>query len=118
MSLRSRSARERRADRALMFDFLRGDPEAFEQLYRRFAPEIFGIGLRAFEDPDRAAELLTGTFVKLRRRGSSYLSGSVPLDAWAVAQALGVALLMSRVRDPDREGSLDLSAIDADLVPA
>ncbi len=118
MVRKSGSARQPRADRALMSDFLRGDPQAFERLYRRFAPEIFGIGLRAFEDPDRAAELVTGTFVKLRRRGSSYLAGSVPLDAWAVAQALGVALLMSRVRDPDRDGSLDLIAIDPELVLA
>ena len=101
-----------------MRDFLGGDPSAFEDLYQRFAPAIFGLGVRAFEDEGRAGELVKGTFLKLRRRGPSYLSGPIPLEPWIIAQALGVALVMSGSGDRGGIGALVPGVIGLDPVPA
>jgi RNA polymerase sigma-70 factor (ECF subfamily) len=84
------------ADRRLMSAFARGEAGAAEVLYERFAPLIFGIGLRTFHDRDLAAELVEKTFVRLLRRAPRFTSGSAPLDTWVLYQAVGVTLQMSQ----------------------
>ena len=97
--MRSIPMRDRDIDARLMSRFRRGETGAAETLFLRFAPQVFGIGLRTLHDPDLAAELVQETFIRLWRRGTRYLSASVPLDDWVLAQTLGVALQMSRHRD-------------------
>ncbi len=97
-------AQERGTDLRLMTEFSDGSSVAADEMYRRYAPSVFGMGLRTLHDRDLAADLVQDTFVRLWRRGTNYLAGSVSLDEWVRAQALGVALQMSRHRTADRRG--------------
>jgi RNA polymerase sigma-70 factor (ECF subfamily) len=78
----------------LMSDFGHGEVRAAEELFLRFAPRIFGFGLRTFEDADVASDLVEDTFVRLWRRAGRFSSRSVPLDTWVDAHAVGEALRM------------------------
>ncbi len=70
----------------LMLAYVAGDAAAFDQLYRRMAPQLFSYLVRLTRDRPRAEDLLQVTFTKLHRARSSYLSGS-PLLPWVLAIA-------------------------------
>jgi len=81
-------------DDMLMSAFGHGEVRAAEELFIRFAPAIFGLGLRTFEDPDVASDLVEDTFVRLWRRAGRFSSRSVSLESWIDAHAIGEALRM------------------------
>ncbi len=87
--------REQSTDDRLIFEFGQGDVAAAEELFDRFSPKVYGVGVRMLHDADLAATFVEETFVKLRRRASHYPSSCLPLDAWVLAQALGMVLRMS-----------------------
>jgi RNA polymerase sigma-70 factor (ECF subfamily) len=92
-----------------MSEFRQGRTAAAEELFVRFGPKLFGIGLRYFHDADLASALVEGTFVKMWHRASRYASTSLSLEGWVVSQALGVALQMSRSHAAplDHEGPME-----------
>ena len=86
---------EHRTDRVLMSDFAHRDRAAADELLRRFAPAVYGMGMTVLGDPDVAADLLEATFVRLWRTAPRYLREPVALDVWVLCQALSEALQMS-----------------------
>jgi RNA polymerase sigma-70 factor (ECF subfamily) len=71
---------------ALMEAYVAGSASAFDELYARIAPKLFGHLLRLTRDRQRAEDLLQVTFVKIHRARSSYLEGA-PVLPWASAIA-------------------------------
>ena len=70
----------------LMAAYVGGDANAFDELYRRMSPKIFGYLLRLTRNKERAEDLLQTTFSKIHRARSSYLDGA-PFLPWALAIA-------------------------------
>src|SRR2546422_7990109 len=83
----------------LMRDFLRKDPRAAQQMYERFAPRVFGLGLVMLGNPSQAEDLVQDTFVKVWRSASTYDSARGSLDTWVllIARSLAVDLIRRRV---------------------
>lgn len=70
----------------LMDLYVSGSSAAFDELYRKVAPKLFGYLLRLTRDRERAEDLLQITFSKVHRARSSYLSGA-PFTPWVFAIA-------------------------------
>ncbi len=70
----------------LMEAYIDGHAEAFESLYRRVSPTLFGYLLRLTRRRDRAEDLLQVTFAKVHRARGSYLRGA-PVLPWLLAIA-------------------------------
>jgi DNA-directed RNA polymerase specialized sigma24 family protein len=104
-----------KTDYLLMSGFSRGRVRAAEAMFLRFAPLVFGIGMQAFNDADRASELVEETFVRLWRRSHLFTISSPPLEAWVLIHALGVVLRMSRfpVAIPDAADTEPAGAVYA-----
>ncbi len=90
---------ENAADHDLVRDFSRRDPRAAEDLYRRFAPRIFGLGLVMLGSPTQAEDLVQDTFVKVWRKADSYEPGRGSLDTWVllIARSLAIDTIRRRV---------------------
>ena len=90
-----------RADADLIEAFLRKDPGAAEELYRRFAPRIFGLGVVLLGNTAQAEDLVQDTFVKVWRKADSYQANRGSLDTWIllIARSLAIDLLRRRVLD-------------------
>ncbi len=69
-----------------MLAYVDGNIAAFDALYRRVAPQLFGLLLRLTRDRARAEDLLQTTFTKIHRARGSYLVGARFLP-WAMAIA-------------------------------
>jgi RNA polymerase sigma-70 factor (ECF subfamily) len=83
----------------LMRAFVRKDQWAAEEMYDRFAPRIFGLGLVMLGNPTHAEDLVQDTFVKVWRNASSYDSARGSLDTWVllIARSLAIDLIRRRV---------------------
>ena len=55
-----------------MRDFLRKEPRAAQEMYERFAPRVFGLGLVMLGNPSQAEDLVQDTFVKVWRSARAY----------------------------------------------
>ncbi len=86
------SAEGRRADFDLMRDFQRQDPRAAQELYRRFAPRIFGLGMVMLGNAGQSEDLVQDTFVKLWRKASGYEPARGSLDTWILLMARSLAI--------------------------
>jgi RNA polymerase sigma factor (sigma-70 family) len=71
---------------ALMVRYVEGDGSAFEDLYRKLSPKLFGYLLRMTGQRDQAEDLVQITFSKIHRARDSYLKGA-PLLPWVLAIA-------------------------------
>jgi len=60
----------------LMDAYVDGSAEAFDELYRRVSPTLFGYLLRLTRHRERAEDLLQVTFAKVHRARGSYLQGA------------------------------------------
>jgi RNA polymerase sigma factor (sigma-70 family) len=69
-----------------MVKYVGGDASAFDELYRRVAPQLYGYLLRLTRDRARAEDLLQVTFGKVHRARESYIEGA-PLLPWMLAIA-------------------------------
>jgi RNA polymerase sigma-70 factor, ECF subfamily len=70
----------------LMDAYVAGSGEAFDLLYQRAAPKLFGYLLRLTRNRAQAEDLLQVTFSKIHRARASYLQGA-PFLPWASAIA-------------------------------
>jgi RNA polymerase sigma-70 factor, ECF subfamily len=79
--------------------FARRDPGAASELYARFAPRIFGLGMVMLGNPSQAEDLVQDTFVKVWRAATAYDPGRGSVDTWVllIARNLAVDLLRRRV---------------------
>jgi RNA polymerase sigma-70 factor (ECF subfamily) len=93
---------ERGRDRAspeLMRAFARKDPGAAEDLYTRFAPRIYGLGVVMLGNAAQAEDLVQDTFVKVWRSAPAYDPARGTVDTWVllIARSLAIDLLRRRV---------------------
>src|SRR5262245_13326173 len=90
---------EQRPGPDLMRDFLRRDPIAAQEMYDRFAPRVYGLGLVMLGNPAQAEDLVQDTFVKVWRSASKYDSSRGSLDTWVllIARSLAIDLIRRRV---------------------
>jgi RNA polymerase sigma-70 factor, ECF subfamily len=79
--------------------FARRDPGAASDLYARFAPRIFGLGMVMLGNPSQAEDLVQDTFVKVWRTAGSYDASRGSVDTWIllIARSLAVDLIRRRV---------------------
>jgi RNA polymerase sigma-70 factor (ECF subfamily) len=105
-----------RTNAELMRAFARRDPGAASELYARFAPRIFGLGMVMLGNGSQSEDLVQDTFVKVWRNAGSYDPGRGSVDTWIllIARSLAVDLLRRRVLEAKtmagagaREESLD-----------
>ncbi len=87
------------ADADVVRSFAHRDPKAAEELYRRFAPRVFGLGLVMLGNGSQAEDLVQDTFVKVWRNADSYEGSRGSLDTWVllIARSLAIDLLRRRV---------------------
>jgi RNA polymerase sigma-70 factor, ECF subfamily len=79
--------------------FARRDPSAAQEMYDRFAPRVFGLGLVMLGNPAQAEDLVQDTFVKVWRSVASYDAARGSLDTWVllIARSLAIDLIRRRV---------------------
>ena len=94
-------ARATEGDSALMTAFARMEPDAARQLYDRFAPRIYGLGMFLFRNKTDAEDLVQDTFLKIWRTGSAFDPGRGPLDAWVLLGARSLAIDLLRRRSAE-----------------
>lgn len=70
----------------LMERYAAGSAEAFNELYRRTAPKLFGYLVRLARDEVLAEDILQATFAKLHRARGAYNPGS-PFVPWVLVIA-------------------------------
>ena len=89
----------------------RGDRQAFEDLYSRYARPVFGLALRRLGDHGRAEDAVRETFASIWRSAKSYRRDRGPGAPWlyAVARNAIVDRFRGRGRDefdvPERASS-------------
>lgn len=71
---------------ALMREYAEGSEAAFDELYRRMTPKLFGYLLRLTRHRERAEDLLQITYSKIHRARGRYLEDA-PLLPWVLAIA-------------------------------
>ncbi|HXJ62794.1 MAG TPA: sigma-70 family RNA polymerase sigma factor [Actinomycetota bacterium] len=81
-----------------MAAFLQKEGGAAADLYDRYAPRIYGLGLVLLKNPTDAEDLVQDTFLKAFRRGSAYDPDRGSLDTWMllIARSLAIDLLRRR----------------------
>lgn len=79
-------------DEALVGAFGRGERWAAEELYRRFAGRVFGLGLRLLGHSGQAEDLVRDTFVRMWRTAGSYDPARGSAGTWALLLARSLAL--------------------------
>jgi RNA polymerase sigma-70 factor (ECF subfamily) len=107
-----------REEAALLARVAAGDRgEAIEELYRRYAGRLFGLGLRLLSDRQLAEEMVQETFVRLWRGAATYdpEKGRAVTFVFTIARRVAVDLYRrpsSRPFEPEPENVVD----DADPV--
>ena len=79
-------------DARLVRRFEGRDPSAAGELYRRFAPRIFGLATAMLGSGAEAEEFVQDTFVDLWRKAGGFDPGRSSLDEWVLRIALGSVL--------------------------
>ncbi len=90
---------ESRPDTELMRTFARRDPVAAGELFDRFAPRVFGLGMVMLGSAAQAEDLVQDTFVKVWRKVDSFDASRGSLDTWVllIARSLAIDLIRRRV---------------------
>jgi RNA polymerase sigma factor (sigma-70 family) len=68
-------------DEPLMARYLAGDHRAFERLFARLAPRVYGFFVRSFGEATLAEELVQATFLHMHRSRATYRVG-LPVRPW------------------------------------
>lgn len=91
------------SDELLLERLARGEPEAFEALFRRYAPQVYRAVYRLAGSPEAAEDILQETFLTLFRQPPRQPM-EAPLVAWLCRVALnrGYNLLRARQREEQR----------------
>ena len=74
-------------DRELLQRIARGDRDAFDVLYARYARPLYGLALRRLGERDRAEEAVQETFTAIWRSARSYRPDRGPGGPWVYAVA-------------------------------
>src|SRR5438477_9334922 len=82
-----------------MRTFARRDPAAAGELFDRFAPRVFGLGMVMLGSAAQAEDLVQDTFVKVWRKVDSFDASRGSLDTWVllIARSLAIDLIRRRV---------------------
>jgi RNA polymerase sigma factor (sigma-70 family) len=96
-------------DGALMERFCRGDEAAFEMLYERHAPSVFGFLQRMMREPALAEDVLQTTFLSVVRARGRYEPDS-SVRAWIFAIAANAGRDALRRRRARREDPVPATA--------
>ena len=89
----------------------RGDPHAFERLYREYSGRIFGLCLRMTRDPATAEDCVQETFVSAWR-GLGKFEARSAFATWLHRIAVNIVLARHRSRGPVLESVEDSAALD------
>jgi RNA polymerase sigma factor (sigma-70 family) len=83
----------------LMRAFARRDPRAADELYARFAPRVYGLGMVMLGNAAHAEDLVQDTFVKVWRNAHAYDPSRGSVDTWVllIARSLAVDLIRRKV---------------------
>jgi RNA polymerase sigma-70 factor (ECF subfamily) len=83
----------------LIRSFARRDPAAARELYERFAPRVFGLGMVMLGNAAQAEDLVQDTFVKVWRNAGTFDPTRGSLDTWVllIARSLAIDLIRRRV---------------------
>jgi len=90
----------------------RGDRDAFEQLYRRFARPVLAMAVRQLGDNGRAEDAAQETFAAIWRSARSYRSERGSGSAWLYAVARHAIIDRARQK---REPAVDIPEEVSDL---
>jgi len=71
----------------LLGDVAHGDDAAFEQLYDRMAPAVFGLVTRVLRDPAQSEEVTQEVFLEVWRSAPAYEAGRGSPSAWVLTMA-------------------------------
>ena len=87
------------ADQRLMRAFARREPRAADDLYRRYAGRIYGLGLVMLGSDAAAQDLVQDAFLKLWRSAERYDRSRGALDTWVllIARSLAIDSIRRRV---------------------
>ena len=85
-------------DSALLQRVARGDRDAFEELYARYARSVFGLALRRLGDRGQAEDAVQETFASIWRAARSYRAERGPGTPWLYAVARNAISDRGRVR--------------------
>lgn len=96
-----------RTDEALFLAHLDGDRAAFEELFRRIAPQLFRLFQRDVWRAQDAEELVQETFLRAHRAAADFRRGS-PLRPWLFTIALNLRREHARRRARRPESPLEL----------
>ena len=89
----------RSSDAEMIRAFARREPSAAAELYERYAPRIFGLGMVMLGNAAQAEDLVQDTFVKVWRKVDSYEATRGSLDTWVllIARSLAIDSIRRRV---------------------
>jgi len=91
----------------------RGDPAAFEELYRRFARPVLAMARRQLSDPGRAEDAAQETFAAVWRSARSYREERGSASAWLYAVARHAIIDRARQRVEPAVEVPDEAALEA-----
>jgi RNA polymerase sigma-70 factor, ECF subfamily len=76
----------------------RGDADALEAIYRRYAPRAMGVALRVLHTRSDAEEVLQETFIEVWQRAREYTTSRGTVEAWllTIARTRAIDRLRSR----------------------
>ena len=105
------------SEEALMESYVKGDQDAFRQLFRALAPQVHGFFLRRFGSPAVADDMLQTTFLKLHRARHEYRVG-LPVRPWLFTIAARVRFdeLRRRGRHPETGDPVQMERATAGMV--
>jgi RNA polymerase sigma-70 factor (ECF subfamily) len=81
-----------RSDVELVRAFARREGTAAGELYRRFAPRIYGLGIVMLGSDAAAQDLVQDTFVKIWRSADRYDTTRGKLETWVLLMARSLAI--------------------------
>ncbi|HEY7196720.1 MAG TPA: sigma-70 family RNA polymerase sigma factor [Gaiellaceae bacterium] len=90
----------------------RGDRDAFEELYRRFARPVLAMARRQLGDPGRAEEAAQETFAAVWRSARSYKRERGNASAWLYAVARHAIIDRARQRVEPAVETPDMVAVE------
>ncbi len=100
-----------------MLEYLSGDHRAFEQLFKRLAPKVYGFFMRSFGDAAVAEELVQTTFFNIHRSRSTYRTG-MPIRPWVFTIAGHVRRDELRRRSHRREDFDEAAQVEGERLQA
>ena len=101
-------------DRMLVLDFQAGNPEAFDEIHRRYSALSRHVCLRILGNPDDAAEASQETMLRVFQ-GLGRFNGRYALQPWVARIATNVSLDVTRARARRPQiGDRPLSELDPD----